>query len=85
METEQPLPPTPAREAAPYLRKIFAVINDPKVAGRARSAEYHVPVHLRAFCTQYLESKGYRVRFFTGQVTGKNYLTVAPKDDGAKQ
>ena len=84
METEQPLPPTPAREAAPHLRKIFAILNDPRIEGRARTAEYHVPEHLREFCVKYLDSKGYRCVFFSGPLTGKSYLTVAPKDDGAK-
>lgn len=80
-EIDQLLPPTLAAAAAPYLRKIFDIINDPKVEGRARSAEYHVPEHLREFCAEYLDGKGYRVNFFAGPLTGKSYVTVAPKDD----
>jgi hypothetical protein len=78
---EQPLPPTPAREAQPYLRKLFAIINDPKIEGRARTAEYYVPKHLRDFCVAYLDGKDYRCRFFVGPLTGKAYVTIAPKDE----
>lgn len=78
---EEPLPPSLAPEAGPYLRKIFGIINDPSVEGRARSAEFYVPEHLHEFCAQYLDSKGYRSRFFRGPLTGKPYVTIAPKDE----
>lgn len=80
-EIEQPLPPTPAGVAAPYLRKLFAIVHDPKIEGRARTAEYYVPEHLRDFCVEYLDSKGYRCVFFAGPLTGKAYVTIAPKDE----
>lgn len=80
-EIDQPLPPSKAPEAGPYLRKIFGIIHDPKVEGRARSAEFYVPEHLREFCVEYLDRAGYRARFFSGPLTGKSYITVAPKDE----
>jgi hypothetical protein len=78
---DSPLPPSLAPDAGPYLRRIFAVINDPTVTGRGRTAEYFVPVRLRPFVTEYLDGKGYAIRFFSGQLTQKAYLTIAPKDE----
>ncbi len=80
-DLDTPLPPTQAAEAAPYIRKIFGIIRDPKVEGLGRSSEYHVPPELRAFVTDYLARKGYAIRFFSGSLTEKSYLTVAPKGD----
>ena len=81
-DDDQPLAPSYAAEARPYLRKIFAIINDPKIEGRARTAvDFYVPEHLRAFCEDYLDATNYRASFFTGQLTGKAYFTVAPKGE----
>jgi len=78
---EPALPPSLAPDAGPYLRQIFTVINDPSIIGRGRTAEYFVPPRLRDFVTEYLDSKGYSIRFFSGQLTQKAYLMVAPKDE----
>ena len=78
---ESRLPPTQAADAATYLRAIFKIVNDPSVTGQARTSEYHVPPNLRGFVTEYMHGKGYAIRYFNGPLTGKSYLTVAPRGD----
>jgi len=76
-DDEQPLPPTLAKEAAPFLRQIYKLVNDPKYAGRGKSAEFGVPTHLRAFVTAYLAERKTKIAYTVGQLTGKQYVTVS--------
>lgn len=75
------LPPTPAREAGPYLRDIFRILNDPWVPGITTTSEYYVPPELREWITGYLLARDIRVKFFNGQLTQKAYLTVGRGED----
>ena len=75
-DSETPLPPTLAKEAAPYLRKIFAIMSDPKISGRGKCAEYGVPVHLQGFVSEYLAARGHKIKYSVGQLTKKHYVTV---------
>lgn len=68
---EQRLPKTWAAAAAPYLRKIFALINSPHT-----SRELSIPEHLQEFVTDYLAERGYKIRFIVGPTSKKHYVSI---------
>jgi hypothetical protein len=67
-DDERRLPPAPAKEAAPYLRQLFDLVNDPELQGRsARAMPLSVPVNLRDFVTGYMLARGWIVDYSIGQ------------------
>jgi hypothetical protein len=61
-DDERRLPAQPAREAAPYLRKIFALASA-DLEGQARGMALSVPAELRVFIAEYMSARGWSVTY----------------------
>jgi hypothetical protein len=67
-DDERRLPPAPAKDAAPYLRQLFDLVNDPMLQGHnGRAMPLSVPVNLRDFVTGYMLARGWIVDYSIGQ------------------
>jgi hypothetical protein len=78
-DDERRIPGPPAKEAAPYLRQLFFLINDPDLErGTARATPLSIPENLRAFVTGYMLARGWEVTYLTGSDSKESSVLLTP-------
>ena len=78
-DDERRIPGPPAKESAPYLRKLFDLVNDPGLEpGTARATPLSVPENLRPFVTGYMLARGWEVSYLTGSDSKESSVLLTP-------